>query len=162
MSRVPAAENDLVIPWLLHVFYGGCPMKNRCEFQWFGQKWVCVRGKLDDSDDGGECDNPARRIIIDIKQDEDDFLTILHHELTEGASYIVGCTHTRNYPESRDLYVMTHNEMNLVSISVRGAYEDIKAKMLEDPPGGGQKEKSHDKPDPASREKGTEENRKRP
>lgn len=109
-------------------------MKDRCEFQWFGQKWVCVRGVLEDSDDGGECDPAAKRITIDAEQDQEEFLTSLHHELTEGASFLIGCTYSRSYPDKQDMFIMSHSQMDLISSTIRGAYEYIKVQMTAEAP----------------------------
>lgn len=104
-------------------------MERSCEFQWFGQKWKCVRGTVDD-DDGGQCDIMAKVVTINSEVDDEEFLSILHHELFEGGTYLVGCTYTREYPDKQDLLIMTHSQMDLISGSVRGAYEEIKKLMM--------------------------------
>jgi len=109
-------------------------MKDRCDFHWFGQKWECVRGKPDDAHNGGECDNAGKRIIIDLGLDQEETLTVLHHELVEGSTYLIGCVYSKTYPDDSDLYIMTHSQMDLMSSEVRGAYEDIKRKMTGDDP----------------------------
>lgn len=104
-------------------------MVHSCEFQWFGQKWKCVRGPVP-GDDGGECDAVARLITIDDKFDLEDFLNTLHHELFEGASYMTGCTFTRDFPDEQDMFLMTHTQMDIISSGIRGAYEEVKKKMV--------------------------------
>lgn len=99
-----------------------------CEFQWFGQTWKCVRGPVSDND-GGECNIAIRIITIDEELDLEDFLNTLHHELFEGASFVTGCTFSRDYPDSQDMFVMTHSQMDIISGAVRGAYEEVKRMM---------------------------------
>jgi len=104
-------------------------LKEQCYFQWFGQRWECTRGVLEDTTDGGECDVSTKHITIDIEQDAEEFLTSLHHELIEGACYLIGCSYNRPYPDSQDMYLMSHSNMDLMSSTVRGAYESIKMSM---------------------------------
>jgi hypothetical protein len=104
-------------------------MERSCEFQWFGQTWKCLRGAVS-GDDGGECDTAARTITVNESFDNEDFLNTLHHELFEGASYMTGCTYTKDFPDEQDLFVMTHTQMDIISSGIRGAYEEIKRMML--------------------------------
>lgn len=104
-------------------------MQKSCEFQWFGQNWKCIRTTVEDTD-RGECDLNARVISIDQNLDPEDFLNALHHELWEGASYLTGCTYNRSYPDSQDMFIMTHSQMDLISGSVCGTYDEIKERML--------------------------------
>jgi len=104
-------------------------MQRSCEFQWFGQPWKCIRGPVEDTD-RGLCDTTSRTITIDESLDLVDFINALHHELWEGASYLAGCTFTRPYPDNQDLFVMTHSQMDLISGTICGAYEEITSKMI--------------------------------
>jgi len=104
-------------------------MEKTCEFQWLGQTWKVVRGDISD-DDGGECNMNSRVITIDEDFDQEDFLNTLHHELFEGASYMTGCTYNRDYPDSQDIFVMTHSQMDIISGFVRGAYDEVKCLMV--------------------------------
>lgn len=105
-------------------------MKSKCSFFWFGQTWQCIR-KNDTQDEffGGECIPTDKVIHINAKYEPETFLDYLHHELTEGATFIIGCSYTKFYPDKEEMFFMTHSQMDLVSSAVRGAYEEIKKKL---------------------------------
>jgi len=101
-------------------------MKDKCTFTWFGQTWKVIRSKKSSSFFGGECDMSERVISINARYNEDKFLDYLHHELMEGAIYLNACSYTKFYPDKEDIVVMNHSQMDVVSGTVRGAYEEIK------------------------------------
>jgi hypothetical protein len=103
--------------------------KNECEFYWYGQTWKCMRVKeLPDEKDplGGLFDAEKKTIFINDCYDEESFLDYLHHELTEGALFLSACCYSRYFPDEKDVFVMDHTQMDLMSSAVRGAYESIK------------------------------------
>ena len=103
--------------------------KKECEFSWFGQTWKCLRVSEIEGDDeplGGLFDPEKKKIYINDSYDEESFLDYLHHELTEGAIYLSACCYTRSFPDEKDMFVMDHAQMDMMSSTVRGAYENIK------------------------------------
>jgi len=59
------------------------------------------------------------------------FLDTLHNLLTNGATYLVGCSYGHNYPLKQEITVMNHSQMDMLSGAVRGAYEMIKTNIFE-------------------------------
>lgn len=103
--------------------------KKECEFYWYGMTWKCLRvSKLPDEEEslGGLLDVEKKTIFINECYDEESFLDYLHHELTEGALFLGACCYSRHFPDEKDFFVMDHSQMDLMSSSVRGAYEMIK------------------------------------
>jgi len=103
--------------------------KKQCEFFWFGQKWKCLRLaeiKGDKESLGGLLDAEKKIIYINECYDQESFLDYLHHELTEGALFLGACCYSRYFPDKKDLFVIDHAQMDLMSSTVRGAYEAIK------------------------------------
>lgn len=106
-------------------------MKKECTFNWFGTTWRCIRERRGDDDIfGGEMDPSEKVIKIDERYNEESFLDYLHHELMEGALFHQACCYTRLFPDRKDIFVMDHSQMDLISGSVRGAYEMIKEKIV--------------------------------
>jgi len=106
--------------------------KKECEFYWFGQKWRCLRVPEvpgDPSSLGGLLDPEKKTIYINDGYDEESFLDYLHHELTEGALLLSACCYSRTFPDEKDVFVMDHTQMDLMSSTVRGAYETVKTNM---------------------------------
>lgn len=105
-------------------------MKKQCTFNWFGTTWRCIRESRGEDDIfGGELDPSEKVIRINEKYDDESFLDYLHHELMEGALFHQACCYTRFFPDRKDMFVMDHSQMDLISGSVRGAYEMIKERM---------------------------------
>jgi len=105
-------------------------MKKECTFNWFGTTWRCIReDRMDEDIFGGELDPSEKTIRINGKYDDETFLDYLHHELMEGALFYQACCFTRFFPDKKDIFVMDHTQMDLISGSVRGAYEMIKERM---------------------------------
>jgi len=105
-------------------------MKQTCTFFWFEQTWTCSR--VDGTEDdffGGECIPSEKEIKINSKYDDETFLDYLHHELLEGATFLIGCSYTKVYPDRHELFIMDHSQMDVVSGAVRGAYAEIQRKM---------------------------------
>ena len=105
-------------------------MRKQCEFSWFGQTWKCSRIERSEDHFGGECSMGEKRININSRYDAETFLDYLHHELMEGAIFLSGVCFARVYPDREEIFVMNHSQMDLISGAVRGAYDDIKHKMI--------------------------------
>lgn len=104
-------------------------MKNECTFNWFGQTWTCKRTDRVEGLTGslGGCFEPASKIIyINQEYDEESFLDYVHHELTEGAMFLNACCFSRVYPDEKDMFILDHSQMDVISGAVRGAYEMIR------------------------------------
>ena len=104
-------------------------MKESCEFTFFGQSWKCARTTRSDDSFGGECDSSKWLISINSSYDDETFLDYLHHELIEGATYVMNCDYTKCYPDRDELFVFDYKGLEVLSSAVRGAYEEIKEKM---------------------------------
>jgi len=105
-------------------------MRQHCEFFWFGQTWKCLRISRDEDIFGGECNLAEKTIEINAKYDQETFLDYLHHELMEGATFLNGCSFSKMYPDKEDITVMNHTQMDIVSGAVRGAYEEVRRKII--------------------------------
>lgn len=104
-------------------------MKSECTFNWFGQNWVCKRVKEVEGleDTLGGCIDPGNKVVyINEGYDQESFLDYLHHELTEGAIFLNACCFSRRYPDSKDLFILDHSQMDIISGAVRGAYEMVR------------------------------------
>lgn len=104
-------------------------MKSECTFNWFGQNWICKRVKNVEglNEPLGGCIDPANKVVyINETYDQESFLDYLHHELTEGAMFLNACCFSRNYPDSKDMFILDHSQMDIISGAVRGAYEMVR------------------------------------
>lgn len=106
-------------------------MRTGCSFTFFGQEYICTREERPGEPDfGGEFDPNTKKMSINKKYDENTFLNTIHHELLEIAVYLSACTYTRGFPDAKDMFIMDHSQLDIVSGAVCGAYEDIKKKIL--------------------------------
>ena len=102
-------------------------MKTQCSFTLFGNTWTCLReDRPNEIGFGGECDIANKRICVCKEYEPETFLNYLHHELMEGALFLNACVFHRFFPDKKELFVMDHAQMDVVSGAVRGAYEEIK------------------------------------
>jgi len=102
-------------------------MKTQCSFTLFGNTWTCIReGRPEEIGFGGECDIGNKKIYINKDYDTETFLDYLHHELMEGSLFLNACAYQRFFPDKKELFVLEHAHMDVVSGAVRGAYEEIK------------------------------------
>lgn len=88
--------------------------------------------RLDENEDeffGGECLPSEKTIKINSKYDDEMFLDYLHHELLEGATFLIGCSYTRFYPDRQEYFLMDHTQLDVISSAVRGAYGEVMRKM---------------------------------
>ncbi len=105
-------------------------MHKECTFNWFGQTWTCRReDRPDDESFGGEFDPASKSVNINSAYDDETFLNYIHHELMEGAIFLNACCFTRFYPDRKDMFLMDHSQMDIISGAVRGAYDMIKKNM---------------------------------
>lgn len=105
-------------------------MKTQCSFTLFGNTWTCTREERpEDGGFGGECDIGNKNIYINKDYDTETFLDYLHHELMEGSLFLNACAYQRFFPDKKELFMLEHAQMDVVSGAVRGAYEEIKHNM---------------------------------
>jgi hypothetical protein len=71
-------------------------------------------------------DADQKKVYVHLDYDDEQFLSYLHHELYEAATYLNGCMFDKSYPDDKTLYIMDHTQMDVISCEVRGAYETIK------------------------------------
>lgn len=105
-------------------------MKTQCSFTLFGNTWTCTREERpEEVGFGGECDIGNKKIYINKYYDAETFLDYLHHELMEGSLFLNACAYQRFFPDKKELFMLEHAQMDVVSGAVRGAYEEIKHNM---------------------------------
>jgi hypothetical protein len=105
-------------------------MKIQCSFTLFGNTWTCTReNRPEEGGFGGECDIGNKKIFINKDYDPETFLDYLHHELMEGSLFLNACAYQRFFPDKKELFMLEHAQMDVVSGAVRGAYEEIKQNM---------------------------------
>jgi len=108
----------------------GQNVRDSCDFTWFGQNWKCLRIKKKGTTNFSNCDPLKRTITLSHSYSETMLLDTLHNLLTNGATYLVGCSYGHNYPMKQEITVMNHAQMDMLSGAVRGAYEMIKTNIL--------------------------------
>ena len=106
-------------------------MKLECTFNFFGQEHKCVREeRVEDYGFGGEFNPLEKTISINKKYDKGTFLNYIHHELMEAAIYLNACSFVRLFPDKKEITMMDHSQLDVISGAICGAYEEIKSKMI--------------------------------